>query len=265
MKIEFTKIHGTGNDMIMIENMDGTMNLSKEQITYLCDRHFGIGADGLILLEHRGGDADCYMNYYNHDGTPVEMCGNGLRCTVDYFRNRIGNRDPVLRVATRSGIKQVHVGDTENTYTVNMGKPSFASSDFPTKTTNLFGFNFHFVSMGNPHAVAFVPKVDNIPLESVGPNIETHEYFPSGINVEFVEVQDKDSIKVRVWERGCGPTLACGTGACASFAVSRKIHNIASDAKVLLPGGFLDISENAKGELIMTGTVQTVFSGTIEI
>ncbi len=264
MKLEFTKFHGTGNDMIMIDNLLGAISLSKEQIKNICDRHFGVGADGLILVESSKKGADCFMNYYNGDGTPVEMCGNGARCTAGFFRKISGNLKEVLKIETRSGIKDILVNN-ENTFTVNLGKPLFQSENFPSRPTKLFSFNFHFASMGNPHAVAFVPKVDNIPLASVGPNVETHEYFPKGINVEFVEVVDKDQIKMIVWERGSGVTLACGTGACAAFAVSRKIHNIESTAEVLLPGGSINISENENGEVSMRGEVEEVYSGFIEV
>ncbi|MDZ4209815.1 MAG: diaminopimelate epimerase [Candidatus Curtissbacteria bacterium] len=263
MRIEFVKMQGTGNDMVMIDNRDGTITLSGDQIKKLCDRHFGVGADGLILLEIREG-VDCYMNYYNSDGSVGEMCGNGIRCTAAYFKELSGFAGSTLQIGTLAGIKEIVI--SEDQYSVNMGQAVFESSDFPNSSISIEGFELNFVSTGNPHAVTFVEEVEAVELSAVGPKIENDDRFINRINFEVVQILDEETIKMRVWERGSGITLACGTGACAVFATARKLNKISAEkVKMILPGGELLISENDAGEIIMAGPAKTVFKGEINI
>lgn len=262
MKLEFTKMHGTGNDMILINNLDGQILLNEHQVRELCDRHFGIGADGLILVESVE-NADFFMNYFNSDGTPVEMCGNGIRCAAAYYLTLLDEKNDVLKVETRGGLKTIEC--TDNLYTVNMGAPQFSSIDFPAESQTIEGFDLHFASMGNPHAVTHVKDVDEIQLEVVGPVIETHDSFPNKINFEVFEQLGDRHLKMRVWERGCGITLACGTGACAVYTIAKQMNLIDGPTQIDLPGGELTISENQNGEILMAGPATFVFNGSITL
>lgn len=270
MKISFFKMQGTGNDMIMIDNLAGEISLSEAQIRYLCDRNFGIGADGLILVESVSG-VDCFMNYYNSDGTSGEMCGNGIRCTAKYFLELSGEKPEVMKIGTRAGVKTVNIvagedfGVSGELYSVNMGRPMFESADFPMEGLMLGGYGLNFVSMGNPHAVAFVEDVEEVNLEEIGPRIEHDRNFPNRINFEVVQKLSANILKMRVWERGSGITLACGTGACAVYAIALKLGKIEGRAMVQLPGGNLLIEENENGEILMTGPAENVFTGEISI
>lgn len=262
MKLNFTKMHGTGNDMILINNLDGSVQLNSEQIKQLCDRHFGIGADGLILIESHEG-ADFFMNYFNSDGSTVEMCGNGIRCAALYFNSLQDTPLPALKVHTRAGLK--HIQATAESAQVNMGMPQLQSEDFPTESQTIEEFELNFVSMGNPHAVSFIANVNAIELEAIGPKIETHPFFPNKINFEIVEQVAPNHLKMRVWERGCGITLACGTGACAVYVAAKQKEIVDGRTQIDLPGGTLFIDENEKGEILMTGPAVTSFTGTITL
>ncbi|OHB23571.1 MAG: diaminopimelate epimerase [Parcubacteria group bacterium RIFCSPHIGHO2_02_FULL_48_10b] len=334
MRIKFTKMHGAGNDMIMIDNLRGDIALTDVQVERLCDRHFGIGADGLILVEKRGGGSDCYMHYYNSDGTLAEMCGNGIRCTADFYRRLTGFPRNALRVGTTAGIKEISIrgenvehvrkpffvaksllrssearsddevvsygyaeeerrsrsrpfdklrvvlsrieGRTKEIaaekgvsghalYSVNMGKPVFESGDFPADTVTAEGLTLHCVSMGNPHAVAFVGDTDSFGLESIGLRVERNKIFPRGINFEIAQKAADGKIKARVWERGCGITLACGSGACAVYAAAKKSGMVSGACEVAFPGGTLMIEEDGEGNCILIGPVEIVFSGETEV
>jgi diaminopimelate epimerase len=219
--INFNKYHGAGNDFIMINNLDRSISsLTPEDISLYCDRNFGVGADGIILLEPSV-TADCFMNYYNSDGTTAQMCGNGARCTAKFYLKETGKDIKEINLETRAGIKNIKVNG-DDTYSVDMGAPIFESPDFPAETLKLEGFDFNCVSMGNPHAVAIVGDLEKIDLKTIGPKIENDSHFPNKINVEFVEKISDDYYKVKVWERGCGATLACGTGACAVYSILNK-------------------------------------------
>ncbi len=258
-------MHGLGNDFIVIDNMNGRISLSKEQIVLLCDRHKGVGADGVILVE-KSDTADCFMNYYNSDGTVAEMCGNGVRCVAKFLKDEIKKEEINFKIETRAGIKEIKYRD-DDTYSVNMGNPVFFHSDFPTQAIELEGLNLNFVSMGNPHAVALVSDINIYDLEKVGPLIENNKNFPNKINLEIVEKKGEGEFVVKVWERGCGITLACGTGACAVYAVMQQIKKTAEDKEVVihLPGGDLFMSENKKREIIMRGSANSVFSGLVDL
>lgn len=262
MNLKLTKMHGCGNDMLMIDNREGTTNLNVDQIKKLCDRHFGIGADGLILLESSN-KADCFMNYYNSDGTLAEMCGNGIRCTADFYCSLTNDTKKKISIDTRAGMKEIEkVGEHE--YKVDMGTPVFESKDFGSEKITLCGFDFYCVSFGNPHAVAFVDSIEKVDIKEIGPAVERHEFFPNRVNVSFVQVTSRDHIKVSVWERGCGQTLACGTAACASFTIAKKEGRIGEKAAVELPGGVLTIEEK-NGRILMSGPAEVIFSTDVEM
>lgn len=269
---EFYKYHGAGNDFILIENRDGSFDVKNtKKIALLCDRHFGIGSDGLILLESSK-KADCFMNYYNADGTVAEMCGNGVRCTAKFFLEQIKskkNKIKELSIDTRAGIKKVVVNN-DGSFSVNMGAPVFSSADFPNSALTLENISFNFVSMGNPHAVGLVKNVSEINISEIGPKIENDSHFPNKINVELVEKITDNHFKVKVWERGSGATLACGTGACAVYAIIKKMsaRTVLADkiAEITLefPGGKLYLSSNEKGEIILRGEAVFVFKGELK-
>jgi diaminopimelate epimerase len=259
--INFHKYHGAGNDFIMINNLKNDINLESEYIKTLCDRHFGIGADGLILIE-KSDNASCFMNYYNSDGTIAEMCGNGIRCVAKFFLEQTNSNINELKIETRAGVKNIIVNE-DNTYSVNMGAPIFEHSDFPTGPLNIEGLPFECVSMGNPHAVMIKDTLDNFDILTIGPEIENDYHFPSKINVEFAEKITDNSYKVKVWERGCGATLACGTGACAVYVILKKENPKISEITLEFPGGKLYLSENTKGEIILRGPATFVFKGEI--
>jgi len=266
MNILFEKYQGAGNDFIMINNLDGAIKLSPSEIVRICDRHFGIGADGVILVEKSDKPkADCLMNYYNSDGTLAEMCGNGVRCTAKFYLEQTGNNNKELNIDTRAGIKKI-ICHEDNTYSVDMGVPNFKSSDFPSTPLKIEGFDFNFVSMGNPHAITMVPNLESIDIKVIGPKVENNSLFPNKINVEFVEKTKDDYYKVKVWERGCGETLACGTGACAVFAIIKSELGLASLNEIILefPGGKLFLSQNEQGHVILRGPATFVFKGEIE-
>ena len=260
--INFYKYHGAGNDFIMINNLDKSIFLTPEDISLYCDRNFGIGADGIILLEPST-KVDCFMNYYNSDGSIAQMCGNGARCTAQFYLEQTKSNLKELNIDTRAGIKNIKVND-DSTYSVNMGTPIFENPDFPSQSINLEGFDFNCVSMGNPHAVTEIQNLNEVDLKTIGPIIENNPHFPRKINVEFVERITANYYKVKVWERGCGVTLACGTGACAVYAILNK-ENIKSKEEITLefPGGKLYLSHNEQGHILLRGPATFVFKGEI--
>jgi diaminopimelate epimerase len=272
--IKFYKYEGAGNDFIMINNLKSDIKLKLEQIKNICDRHFGIGADGIILIEKSKKTA-CFMNYINSDGTDAEMCGNGVRCTAKFFleqttvpTGRQESHPNELNIDTRAGIKNVKI-NKDDTYNVNMGAPVFTHPDFPSGELSIEGLTFECVSMGNPHAIVMVESLDDYDIPSVGPEVEKDYHFPNKINVEFVEKVKPDYYKVKVWERGSGLTLACGTGACAVYAILKKKSELGkaslkNEITLEFPGGKLFLSENNKGEIILRGPATFVFKGEIK-
>ncbi len=268
---EFYKYHGTGNDFVMIDNRDQNFNVKDlKNIKLLCDRHFGIGADGLILLELSkkvdsagSPQADCFMNYYNADGTVAEMCGNGIRCMAKFFLEQTKSNVKKLLIDTRAGIKEI-ARKKDGSFSVNMGKPIFVHADFPRNSLILENIEFQFVSMGNPHAVGFVKNISDIDMSSIGPKTENDPHFPNKINVELVEKVKDDYYKVKVWERGVGATFSCGTGACAVYAILKKEKKNINEITLEFPGGKLYLSENKKNEIILRGEAVCVFKGEIK-
>jgi len=263
MKIQITKMHGLGNDFVMIDNMEGHIKLTISQIRAICDRHMGIGADGVILMEKREG-VDCFMNYFNSDGSFAEICGNGIRCLARFFIETTKTSKTILLIGTRAGTKEVVI-DKEGNYSVVMGNPVFVHHDFPKSSLIISRHKFELVSVGNPHAVTFVDDLDNYNISHVGQKVENDKHFPNKINVEFVEKIGENKFKVKVWERGCGITLACGTGATAVYAIVRKMGMINDKVVIELPGGILNFSENNKGEIIMSGPATNVFQTSYDL
>lgn len=271
--INFTKYHGLGNDFIVIENLDGRFDLRADIVRAICDRHFGVGADGLILVKESS-VADYSMDYRNADGSVAEMCGNGIRVFAKYIFDHLR---PVqtIQIETRAGIKAVELSveaGTIEAITVNMGEPLLSPRDIPivseedryvSESLLVRGTEYHVtgVSMGNPHCVIFVADVDRVPVRDHGPIIEEHELFPAKTNVEFVQVQAADRLRLRVWERGVGETLACGTGACAALVAANLNGLTGRRAQVELPGGHLVVEWLDDDSVIMTGPANEVFSG----
>ncbi|MEM3550277.1 MAG: diaminopimelate epimerase [Candidatus Bathyarchaeia archaeon] len=277
-KLTFWKMHGLGNDYIIFDNRDGKIKEEKlvEMAIKLCRRRLGIGSDGLLLV-YNSQLADLKMRIFNSDGTEAEMCGNGIRCFAKYcFENKIINKEE-MAVETLAGVKELQLkleGKSVTSVRVNMGSPSFEVNKIPmiekgrfiNKPVKINGETLFatVLSIGNPHCVIFVDNVDNYPVEVVGPKVENHKLFPKRVNVEFVQVLSRDVLKVRVWERGVGETLACGTGACASVIAANVLGKAAEKTSVQLLGGILNVE--FKGELVfLEGPVEKVFEGEIAI
>ncbi len=277
MSILFTKMHGLGNDFIMIDCRDGKCGIMDQELEELskklCHRRFGIGADQLLLL-YASRVADFKMRIFNADGSEVEMCGNGIRCLAKYIWDRKISAKDVLSVETAAGIiRPERAGEMVK---VDMGEPVLEGSlipvnldgpvkDFPLKILDR-EFKITCVSMGNPHAVIVVDAVDGFEVNKYGPLIENHELFPKRINVEFVKAIDDRRIRMRVWERGAGETMACGTGASA-VAVAANIKGLTGrSVEVELLGGSLMINwEKGDNHVYMTGPAVEVFEGRIDI
>ena len=265
---EFYKYHGAGNDFIMIDNLKKNSSvIDVNKIKLLCDRHFGIGADGLILLESSD-KADCFMNYYNADGTAAEMCGNGVRCVARFFMEQTKSKPQELSIDTRTGIKKV-ICNADGSFSVNMGAPAFSHPDFPNIPLMLENILFEFVSMGNPHAVGMVKNINEVDISLIGPKIENDSHFPNKINIELVEKIVNDHFRVKVWERGSGATLSCGSGACAVYAILKKENRNIKQITLEFPGGnlILESGENRNGspkDIWLTGPTKCVFKGKME-
>lgn len=262
--MEFVKAHGTGNDFVVVEDLIDRYRLTPELVRAVCDRHFGIGADGMIRIAP-GTDAPFLMDYRNADGSVAEMCGNGVRVVGKYLGDR-GHVGSSFDLETRAGVKhlELHADDHGciDRVTVDMGAPSGEEE----RTIDVDGqtVTATCLSMGNPHAVVFVQDVDTAPVTSLGPRLETHPAFlPAKTNVEFVQVVDRATVRQRTWERGVGETLACGTGACA-VAVAAQVRGFAGHPVVVqLRGGRLELDWAPGGTVRMTGPAREVAHGTI--
>lgn len=259
--MNFTKMHGIGNDFILIEgraNELDAMDLPK-LAEKLCDRNFGIGADGLIAVLSSK-TADVKMRIFNPDGTEPEMCGNGVRCFAKYVWEKMETKKDLLSVETLAGTILPSIIEHKGKIAiveVDMGIPK------DIKNIKIKEYDATSVSMGNPHCVIFVDDTNKIALDQVGPEIENDALFPNKTNVEFVEIKSKKEIIIRVWERGAGETLACGTGACASVAAGINAGTLDRDVLVRLPGGNLDIEWGDDEHIVLRGPAETVFEGTI--
>lgn len=278
----FTKMHGLGNDYICINCLENILAENKlPQIArYMCNRNFGIGADGLILVQEST-IADIKMRIFNKDGSEAEMCGNGIRCFAKYiYDNKIIDKQSIS-IETKAGVKGVRLkvlnGEVYE-IEVDMGRPIFddiknisvqnnyripISVNIKVDDTRFIG---NYVSMGNPHLVIFVNNVENIDIEKYGPAIENMKCFPNKINVEFVQALGRNTLKIRTWERGVGETYACGTGSCASFCIAYYKGICSSYVKAILRGGELNLNYNKQnGHIIMSGIATKVYDGNINI
>ena len=276
MRLKFTKMHGLGNDFVVVDATSGPLNLAPEQRRRLADRHFGIGCDQILQIEPaRQADTDFYYRIFNADGNEVEQCGNGARCFVRYVHEHGLTAKQEIRVGTLGGVIVPRL-EGDGQVTVNMGVPEFEPSripfDAPARARayelSLDGRQVEIsaLAVGNPHAVQFVPDVDRATVARDGPLIERHPRFPNGVNAGFAQVVDRRHIRLRVYERAVGETLACGTGACAAGVAARTRGLVDERVTVSTRGGDLGISWAGDGSPVtMTGPAATVFEGEIEL
>ena len=275
MRIQFTKMHGLGNDFVVIDAVSQHVNLRASQIEKLANRHTGVGFDQLLLIEPPSRpDADFDYRIFNSDGGEVEHCGNGARCFAKFVTDRELTSKPVITVNTARGLIELELTDL-GLVRVNMGQPVLDPNALPyagpaeldaSQTVALdIPFDqkqFGLISMGNPHAVCIVDSVDSIAVEDIGRAVQMLPQFPDSINVGFVEIVSRTEIRLRVYERGAGETLACGTGACAAVAYARLLEQLDSQASVATRGGNLQIEWQGIGhDLMMTGPAESVFEG----
>lgn len=278
--MNFTKMHGIGNDYVYVDCTKRELKKPEEIAKFVSDRHFGIGSDGLILIK-RSEVADFYMDMYNADGSKGEMCGNGIRCVAKYVYDYGLTDKKELTIETLAGIKELVLTIEEDKVAkvrVNMGAPILAPEKIPVLASKEpvvkepivvddKEWEMTCVSVGNPHAIVFLEEpVSTFPIEKVGPSFEHHKRFPNRINTEFVEVINRDRIKMRVWERGANETFACGTGACASVVAAILNGYCNKKVTVELLGGELEIEwKDADNGIYMTGSATTVFDGQITL
>ncbi len=273
--MKFTKMHGAGNDFIMVNGFEQAPADWNQLAARLCDRRFAVGADGLILLLPSE-TADFEMRIFNSDGSEAEMCGNGIRCAAIFAQRRGITDHNSMTVQTKAGLIRPEVlPDTADTaqVRVNMGKPRLAGAEIPCTLKGerileqpiiVDGKEYHFsaVSMGNPHCVVFLDSpAAKFPVREVGPSFESHPYFPAKTNTEFAEVLDEHQINMRVFERGCGETLACGTGACATAVAAILTGRCRDWLDIHLLGGTLRIEYQEGGSVFMTGPVAVAYEG----
>ncbi|MCP5344659.1 MAG: diaminopimelate epimerase [Pseudomonadales bacterium] len=279
MRLPFTKMHGLGNDFMVLDLISHPVSLSSEQIRQLADRQFGVGFDQLLLVEApTQPDVDFNYRIFNCDGGEVEHCGNGARCFARFVLDKGLTARKEIRVRTRRGIIVLHVGE-DDLVTVDMGTPDFTPASLPlraqqadsyTRDLTLDGslqqVRFFAVSVGNPHAVILVDDIETAPVQTVGPALGTHPDFPQGVNVGFMQIVDRSNIRLRVFERGAGETQACGTGACAAVVCAHAAGLVGQEVTAHLRGGDLNIHWEGKGSpIIMRGPATSVFEGVIEV
>ena len=276
--MRFTKMQGLGNDYVYVNCLEETVDNPKEVAVKVSDRHFGIGSDGLILIKPSE-KADFFMEMYNADGSQSEMCGNGIRCVGKYVYDFGLTKQTEVAIDTLAGIKYLtlHVEDGKvETVTVDMGEPILKAEQIPviSETEQFIDQNVEVcgtvyqmtaVSMGNPHGIIFVDNVKEFPVHEIGKQLEVHEIFPRRANIEFLEILDRKTANMRVWERGSGETLACGTGTCASVVAGVLNQKLEREVLVHLLGGDLLIEwRESDNHVYMTGAATTVFTGEIE-
>ena len=260
-------MNGAGNDFVLIDNRDGGVSLSREQIAKLCHRQRGVGADGLILLRNAEGEGDWAWDFYNADGSDAEMCGNGARCFASYIQHTLGGNG-TLSFETACGLIRATIGDT--TVTVNLTDPNGLALN-ETITTREGEQTVHSLNTGVPHAVLFVDDADAAMVDSLGKEIRHHDHFaPAGTNVNFVEILSPGKIRVRTYERGVGETLACGTGVCASAIFAAQLNDWPADVQVTVLGGdTLQVAFESDGEnffnVQLAGPAQFVYEGTVVV
>ena len=276
MRLKFTKMHGLGNDFVVLDATRAPLGLERDQLRFLADRHVGIGCDQILQVEPpRSPDTDFYYRIFNADGGEVEQCGNGARCFVRFVREQGLTEKTEIRVGTQSGVIVPKL-EGDGRVTVDMGVPQFEPARIPfiaerralTYQLDVGGaaIEISALSMGNPHAVQLVKDVDAAPVRTQGPAIEAHARFPQRVNAGYMQIIDRGRIKLRVYERGAGETLACGTGACAAVVAGIQRNLLDDSVVVATRGGDLGISWQGEGKpVLMTGPAVTVFSGEIEL
>ncbi len=276
MKLKFSKMHGLGNDFVVLDGISQRISLTPEQLRYLADRNFGVGCDQILLVEKPGRpDVDFRYRIFNADGSEVEQCGNGARCFVRFVHEAGLTDKREIRVETQTGVIAPRL-EANGNVTVDMGEPRFLPAEIPfLHDDDVVIYNLDVadetleisvVSMGNPHAVQVVSNVEQAPVGEHGPLIENHERFPQRVNAGFMQIVDRHAIKLRVFERGSGETLACGTGACAAVVTGIRRDLLDSPVRVTTRGGDLTIAWGGPGRpVLMSGPAVTVFTGEIEL
>ncbi|PKH01776.1 diaminopimelate epimerase [Psychromonas sp. MB-3u-54] len=275
MNIQFSKMHGLGNDFMVIDNVTQNVFLSKDTISRLADRNFGIGFDQLLMIEPPyDPELDFHYRIFNADGSEVEQCGNGARCFARFVKMKGLTQKRVINVSTAKGKIQLKI-EHDGNITVDMGKPILEPAKVPFEAqkeekTYILRVEDHtvlcgVVSVGNPHCVVLVDDIDSAPVETLGPLLENHERFPNKVNVGFLEIKSRDHARLRVWERGVGETLACGTGACAAAVVGQLQDKLNTHCTIELTGGELRLFWQPGQSVKMTGTADFVFDGQIQI
>jgi len=276
MLLKFTKMHGAGNDFVMLDGIRQRISLSTEQLRMLADRHFGVGCDQILLVEKaHDASADFRYRIFNADGGEVEQCGNGARCFVRFVHEQKLTSKPEIVVETHSGLIRPRL-EEDGHVTVDMGTPVFAPERIPftdgtgeqSEALLVAGETLmvSVVSMGNPHAVQVVDDVESTPVATLGPLIEHHPRFPKRVNAGFMQIMDRQHIRLRVYERGSGETLSCGTGACAAAVSGIRRNLLDSPVTVATHGGTLTITWNSEdAPVLMTGPAISVFSGEINL
>lgn len=276
-EIQFAKYQGAGNDFVMIADPGDSLSLHAELVRALCDRRFGIGADGVIRVTGDPDGADFFMDYVNSDGSIGEMCGNGIRCLAVFARDEGLTTATSLAVGSRAGTKQVDVLD-DGRVRVDMGMPTFDPPSIPVRWDAPDALHVKLeldddvveaacLATGNPHAVIFVDDPDTVPVAVIGPKLEHHPAFPNAANVEFATVEGPRRVRMRVWERGSGETMACGTGACAVGVASRLLGGTGPRMDIVVPGGVLEVewrgSLDETAPMLLTGPARRAFAGTV--
>ncbi len=275
MKLNFVKMHGLGNDFVLLDGVRQNFNLTTDNIRDLSHRKFGIGCDQLLIAQSPSKEnVDFRYRIFNSDGSEVEQCGNGARCFAQFVRQVGLTGKDIIKVETLAGIFTLHVRDDVNV-TVEMGKPEFETEKIPFSEhseANVHVFEiddqqieFAVVSMGNPHAVIFVDDVNSLDVQQIGSQLEVDRRFPKRTNVQFVQVVDRQNIKQRIFERGVGETMASGSGACAAAAVAQQKNKVNDTVQITMPGGVLEIHRDENGCLLMTGPTEFSFEGSVNV
>ena len=276
MRLNFTKMHGLGNDFVVLDGIRQTLSLTPDHIRKIADRRFGIGCDQVLVVERaQNAGVDFRYRIYNSDGGEVENCGNGARCFAHFVRAKGLTAKTEIAVEILSGVIHPRIED-DGQVTVDMGVPRLQPSEVPfeadsrqdiyTLELNVGSVQVYVLSMGNPHAVQIVDNVDNAPVSIQGPLIEHHRRFPRRVNAGYMQILDPGHIRLRVYERGVGETLACGTGACAAVVAGRLAQRLQETVDVALRGGHLRIAWKGEGQPVwMTGPASSVFEGNIDL
>lgn len=263
MIIPFHKMHGIGNDFILINETDLKTTIDNSMLaSTICHRHFGVGADGL-MIRRKSMVADARMEYYNSDGSVGEMCGNGIRCFARYVDKKHSGDLTKITIETMAGIKELTIkntDDNQSTVSVNMGVPVIheINSSIMIQGAEL---TYSYLTIGVPHVVIFIEKPDNTLIDIIGPLLEKHERFKNGTNVNFCWIENNDSMSVFTWERGAGHTLACGTGVTSAFSIAVRLEKVEKRVVVQAEGGKLDMYASENGSIIMTGPTKDICEG----